>query len=379
MKLESIRPRSLLIPFKAAFRHASAERAATQTLWVEARGSDGTTGFGEGCPREYVTGESLRSAAAFCAKHERDWLDCIGDIHALKKWTHAHAEDIDRNPAAWCAVELALLDLFGRSTHRSVEVLLGLPELGGRFRYTAVVGDSEPQQFEAQLQHYLKAGFSVFKIKLSGDQARDASKVRALTAAGIAAAAVRADANNLWRDCELAVAHLSPLDFPFFALEEPLQAGDHQGMARLTAVLGTRIVLDETVLGRAQLERLQDVADTWIVNLRVSKMGGLMRSLALLPELRSRGIGLIVGAQVGETSVLTRAALTIACGGADILIAQEGAFGTHLLARDVVGMPVMFGAGGVLASEAVASDLGGLGLSIDIAQSDLVELPTGNA
>jgi len=44
----------------------------------------------------------------------------------------------------------------------------------------------------------------------------------------------------------------------------------------------------------------------------------------------------IVGAHVGETSLLTRAALTVANSARDLLVAQEGAFGTHLLARDVV-------------------------------------------
>ena len=46
--------------------------------------------------------------------------------------------------------------------------------------------------------------------------------------------------------------------------------------------------------------------------------------------------------------MLTRAALTVANSARDILVAQEGAFGTHLLAHDVVDPPIMFGARGVL-------------------------------
>ncbi|MGH6611049.1 MAG: hypothetical protein ACRECQ_12415, partial [Burkholderiaceae bacterium] len=68
----------------------------------------------------------------------------------------------------------------------------------------------------------------------------------------------------------------------------------------------------------------------------------------LARALRRREVRLIVGAHVGETSVLTRAALTVANCSRDILLAQEGAFGTHLLAHDVVDEPIMFGAGGVL-------------------------------
>lgn len=378
MKLDSIRARSLEIPFKSTFRHASAERASTQALWIEALGADGTAGYGEGCPREYVTGESLASAAAFCARHHAGWLRSIDDVQTLAAWASANAGEVGRNPAAWCAVELALLDLFGRVDGRSVESLLGLPELAGRIRYTAVLGDAEPAQFAAQLDHYLRAGFVDFKIKLSGDPARDASKVHLLAEAGVEGSTVRADANNLWPGASPALAHLGKLGFAFAALEEPLRPGDYAGMARLAAELDTRIVLDESVLGLDQLDKLCGDAGVWIVNLRVSKMGGLMRSLALLPELRQRRVGLIVGAQVGETSVLTRAALTVGAAGRDILLAQEGAFGTHLLARDVVDRPLMFGAAGELDVAAAGLERPGLGLKVRVEQVDLRELDVNN-
>jgi hypothetical protein len=41
-------------------------------------------------------------------------------------------------------------------------------------------------------------------------------------------------------------------------------------------------------------------------------MGGLLRSLAVVRAARAARVGLVVGAQVGETSVLTRAALAVA-------------------------------------------------------------------
>ncbi len=45
---------------------------------------------------------------------------------------------------------------------------------------------------------------------------------------------------------------------------------------------------------------------------------------------------------------LTRAALTVATAAGDALVAQEGAFGTLLLAHDICEPPLMFGAAGVL-------------------------------
>ena len=86
MNLESIRASVLTIPFNVAFKHASAERSVSQTLWVEARTRDGVVGCGEGCPREYVTAESLQSACAFVAEHVNEWLKDIRDLDTLCGW-----------------------------------------------------------------------------------------------------------------------------------------------------------------------------------------------------------------------------------------------------------------------------------------------------
>ena len=362
--IESIGASSLAIPFKLSFKHASAARASTQTIWVRAKGRDGRIGFGEGCPREYVTGESLQSAQAFVAAHSADWLDGIRDVESLSAWIRAHEREIDANPAAWTAVELALLDLFGKSTGQPVESLLGLPPLGGRFRYTAVLGDASPQEFDGHLANYRRAGFRDFKIKLSGDRTRDLAKARSLQAAGIAPAAVRADANNLWSDAGAAIGDLEALEFGFLALEEPLRAGDYAGMARIALALDSSIILDESMARQGQLAGLPGPAERWLVNLRVSKMGGLLRSLDFLRQARRQGLRVIVGAHVGETSLLTRAALTVARAAGDALVAQEGAFGTHLLERDVVEPPLMFGPGGILDAGAALGTAPGWGLAI---------------
>lgn len=365
MMVASLESGALLIPFKLAFNHASASRAATQTLMVVARSKDGINGFGEGCPREYVTAETLATTTRFIAAHRADWLAGLYDVQGLADWGNRHRVEIDAHPAAWTAVELALLDLCGRVQGRPAEALLGLAPLTGSFRYTAVLGDMSLDQFEAQLARYLGMEFREFKIKLSGDRARDRSRVQALRRAGVAPDAVRADANNLWNDADTAIRDLAALDYPFFAVEEPVRAGDFSAMRRLALALDTNIILDESMLRVDQLHQLDGSDVHWIANVRVSKMGGLLRSLEFIEAARGRGLSIIVGAHVGETSLLTRAAMTVAMQASDLLLGQEGAFGTHLLSSDIVDRPVMFGRGGVL--HAAASGIGslpGLGLSV---------------
>jgi L-alanine-DL-glutamate epimerase-like enolase superfamily enzyme len=365
MILQSIEGSELAIPFKGAFKHASAERHAMQSLWVTVTDANGERGYGEGCPREYVTGESISSALAFVERHQADWMANIQDVRTLRHWVEKREIEIDAHPAAWAAVELAFLDLFGKLQHVPVERILEVAELRGRFQYTAVIGDGPLEQFAAQLRQFLRAGFKAFKIKLAPDMQANREKVKALLDAGIAGGAVRADANNLWRDPKTCVADLQSLQFQFVALEEPLQPGEFNGMAHIATALRTSIILDESVSQLDHLVQIPSPPRQWIINCRVSKMGGLLRSLELLQALEGRGFGVIVGAHVGETSVLTRAALTLAQVAGDRLIAQEGAFGTHLLVRDVAEPPLMFGAGGVI--DLTQSDLAsrpGLGLNV---------------
>src|SRR5687768_15863793 len=50
------------IPLKKPIRHASYKRTETDNLVIRCRLADGTIGFGEGVPREYVTGETITGA-----------------------------------------------------------------------------------------------------------------------------------------------------------------------------------------------------------------------------------------------------------------------------------------------------------------------------
>ena len=339
--------RPLEIPFRQRFSHASASRDATASVWVTARTRSGTVGHGEACPRDYVTGETLASARAFFESVRAEVLGEIADAASLAAWVSANRARLDAAPAAWCAVELAVIDALARAAGVSAEAWLGLPETAGLFRYSAVLGDADPAAFAATLARYRAAGLTDYKLKLSGDIERDTAHLTALAAPPVAR--LRLDANNLWPDAPAAAAHLAQLArvAPFFAVEEPLKVECGAALPALARELNVAIVLDESLVRVAQLAALK-TGVRWIANLRVSKLGGLLRSLELLAACRARGVAVVVGAQVGETSLLTRAGLTLAHAAGDALMAQEGGFGTLLLASDPCTPLLQFGARGEL-------------------------------
>lgn len=336
------------IPFKVKFRHASAERAETSSLWVEAISENGFIGYGESCPRSYVTGETIGSAQSFFLQCQDAIYNEIANLSDLRAWATKHLNELNKNPAAWCAIELAILDLLAKQENKTIEQFLNLPTLHGSFQYSAVLGDATSDTFKLNVEQYLQQGFTDFKLKLSGEIKRDKEKIAVMRHWDNKGIRIRVDANNLWKTSDEAITFLRALDYPFFAIEEPLQPNLYPDLSQIANTLKCKIILDESFLRVEQFVMLQNTPQHWLINLRISKMGGLLRSLAIIESARKLGIGLIIGAQVGETSLLTRAGLTAALAASDILIAQEGAFGTHLLESDICSPPLMFAKMGLL-------------------------------
>ena len=347
MQLRDLTMEPLEIPFRVSFSHSARERSATESVLVRASTLDGATGLGEGCPRDYVTGESIASAVDFFNRHRKEWMEISG-INDLRSWLGDNSANIDKNPAAYCAVELALLHAMRASDEMSLEEMVSVPRLKGKFRYTAVLGTRDPKQFKTLMQRYSEMGFSDYKLKIFGEPDVDSENARVLGFYTGEASRIRLDANNHWRDPLEAAEYIRTLGIPCFAVEEPVLAGDIPGCRDIARRIGVRIILDESFLTRSDFEGIEDDPGHWIINIRLSKMGGILRSLDIGAQARRLGIPLVIGAQVGETSLLTRAALTVANANRDNLLAQEGAFGTLVLERDIMEPPIMFGRGGIL-------------------------------
>lgn len=367
MRAGTVTLASFPVAFRWKFKHASATRRAAENVIVRIGADDGAVhGYGEACPRAYVTGETVDTVTQFLRQHGPRLVEDIDSVGALRDWIATHDELIDANPSAFGALEIALLDRLGRQTNLCLEDLIDGPRRSEPFRYSAVLGDAPLPVFGLQAVIYRFAGLDDVKLKLSGDPARDRRKLALARRVFGPGLRPRADANNLWREPAAAVDHLAPLAPRLWAVEEPLAPGDLDGCRRIANSLGLRIILDESACRGGQLDALTPDPDIWVVNIRVSKMGGILRSLDVAEKATERGIPVIIGAHVGETSILTRAALAVAASTPCAPVAMEGAFGTRLLRSDIVRTPVMFSRNGLLdPRHQVWSRRAGHGLKID--------------
>ena len=287
----------LEIPFKQAFAHATATRSCTESILVKAEISNGVVGVGEGCPRKYVTGETIHTATSFFDAQREVWEQFKG-LEDLTIWMTANRQVVDKNPAAWCAVELTLLDGWGKKQGQSIESFLDLEELTGQFHYSAVLGTANAATFKKQAQQFAALEFGDFKVKVTGNLEHDRQNIEVLNNLSIENLRIRLDANNFWKTSVEAVAYLKSLNYPFFAIEEPLQVGDYDGCRQISQQLGLPIILDESFLRIEQLKHLQADPRPWILNIRISKMGGILRSLAIAKEAKAIGLPIIIRVRI---------------------------------------------------------------------------------
>jgi L-alanine-DL-glutamate epimerase-like enolase superfamily enzyme/pimeloyl-ACP methyl ester carboxylesterase len=342
----------LKLKLKTTFRHATATRYEGESIWVQAKRNK-NKGYGEGCPRVYVAGDDLESSLKWVKENFSIGKVDIDSMDDLKQWVETNGSVIDKYPSAWCAVEMALLDLFSREKDCSVEALLGLDEYKFCGRYTAVLGDDEKWKYTTLLDQYLIRGVTDFKIKLNGSIERDREKLHILEYLCIQYHVkdlrIRFDANNLWKDqCDEAIAYIKALGGHVFALEEPVGSRNTLDISRLSVATGLPVILDESLCTLEDLSLFKHIQGKYIANIKISRVGGLTRALRLIEEIRKMGWPMIIGCHTGETSMLTRVALVAAAAAGESLIAQEGAFGDYLMEREPVKPILKFGRDGLL-------------------------------
>ena len=347
MNIVEISVQHLQIPFNDTFCHASAERHKSDSLIVRVLLNDGTTGYGEGCPRSYVTGENCEYASEFIHQISPSIKLNVHDFNTLRGWIIANEQLIDDNPAAWCGLELAIIDALAKGLSVAASKFFDDESLADNcFKYTAVIGSGTTEKLTRYMRAYSPLQFDDFKIKLTGNLDLDIDRINQFSKLS-PGSRLRLDANNLWSSPLVAANYLRHLPDIFFAIEEPLTSKDFSGLTKLSTLIHKKIILDESFTTKKDLDFLKDNKKKFILNIRVSKLGGLVRSKMLIDIAEGSGISYIIGAHVGETSILTRAAMMLARSNASYLVGREGAAGEYLLSRDICEHSIMFGREGV--------------------------------
>ncbi len=340
------------LPFRVNFKHAAASRRHSDSIFLKCITDSDDIGFGESLPREYVTGETRDGA--FSLLCEKILPRLIGQTFASIQEVEAFLTECDGKApcdwadasvpqgAAWCAVDLALLDAIGRATDEQA-LSQARNSLPPGFRYSGVLSAEKPLKRDALTLLHRAMGFRHLKMKVTADtSAQTMSHVSRVAGSSID---VRVDANMGW-SIEQALEKIPAFaELGVSSFEQPLDSADLDGMARLVKETGRTIMADESFHTHASLDELIERKACTAVNARISKCGGLIAALNRCREAASAGLDIQVGCQVGESSLLSSAHLALCSAIPEIRFA-EGCFGQLLLEEDPCRHEVRFRRGG---------------------------------
>lgn len=340
------------IPFKLTFKHSLHERSESNSIIVRLFSENGETGWGESLPREYVTGETMEGVAStiresflplLMGKSFTTWEE------ALAKAQQLETEARDRNPslpnrigASRCAIELAFIDLAGNHFRQSAADIFGSRKREW-VEYSGVISsDSQWKVAKTTLKMRL-GGLRFIKVKVGAKEDRERLKwIRALAGPRTD---LRVDANAAWNVSDAIGKIQAFKQFGISSVEQPVAAGDLNGLQAVTSAVTTPVMVDESLCTMADAKALVAMDACDYFNIRLSKCGGLFASLELAEFARNHDKACQLGCQVGETAILSAAGRHFALGVAGLKY-FEGSFGTHLLEHDVAKENLTFRRGG---------------------------------
>lgn len=354
------------IPFLFPVRHSLAVRECSESLVVRVETETGLSGYGEGTPRGYVTGESISGNIAFFEKSLAPMLagHVFPDRLSVRQFLGALSaqDDAHKNPSAVCALETALLDAAGKSWRQSVSETLGFECKKGDIIYSAVVSMLSLDKFQIYLHMVKQREMRFLKLKVGNesDMARLAL-ARDILGSDIE---IRVDANCAW-GAEDAIRKIEEMKrYGISAVEQPVAKEDFTGLKKVTESVDVPIIADESLCSVADARRLAEMRACGLFDIRLSKCGGFLNAAKILQTGKEAGIKALLGCHVGETGILSAAGRHFAqC--FDELVYIEGSFSSLLLKEDIIQEDLLFGKGGI------APSLKGPGLGITVREDIL--------
>jgi L-alanine-DL-glutamate epimerase-like enolase superfamily enzyme len=247
----------------------------------------GLVGYGEVCPLGpfYLPAyaEGVRAGLRELGPH------LIGeDPRALGALNDRMDAALKGHPFVKSGIDIACWDILGQATGLPVCTLLG-GRFGDRVQLYRAISQESPQEMARKVAGYRAEGYTRFQLKVGGDPDFDVARIRAVRAELHDTDRLVADANTGWTQHDAVRVARAVRDVDVY-IEQPCLSYD--------ACLAVRrqtdhpFVLDETVDGvdvllRAHADHAMDV-----VNLKISKLGGLTRTKQIRDLCVSMGIAM---------------------------------------------------------------------------------------
>jgi len=194
------------------------------------------------------------------------------------------------HPYVKAPIDMACWDILGKAAHMPVYALLGGAAQDAVPLYRAISQES-PEAMARQVGHYRAEGYTKFQLKVGGDPDVDIARIRACRQALSPTDILVADANTGWTMHEAARVVAAVRDLDVY-IEQPCRSfPECLAVRRRTALpfVLDEIITDVEALLRGLAENAMDV-----VNLKISKVGGLTKARELRDLCLATGVAMTI-------------------------------------------------------------------------------------
>lgn len=247
----------------------------------------GLVGYGEVCPLGPAYLPAYAAGVRAGLKELAPKL--IGaDPTQLGKLNRLMDAALKGHPYVKSAVDVACWDIVGKQANLPVCALLG-GRYGDDFHLYRAISQEAPDEMAANVAGYRAEGYRRFQLKVGGDPDTDIARIKAVSAVLKPGDRLVADANTGWLQHEAVRVARAVHDVDVYIEQPCLTYEECRVVRRQTS---HPFVLDEVIDGVDMLLRGHSDGAMDVVNLKISKLGGLTKTKQLRDLCVSLGIGM---------------------------------------------------------------------------------------
>jgi len=278
------------------FTIARGTQATAENVMVRITDDEGTTGIGAAAPSAHY-GETADTVAAVLP----DLLAVVEEVddpHRLDRIERRLRETVRANPAARCAISIALHDLVGKRLDLPLYRYWGL-DADETVSTSYTIGLDSIERMREKTATAVDAGHSILKVKLGTERDRE---IMAAVRDAASDARIRVDANEAWTPPEAVdmIETLAAFDVEF--VEQPVPVDSSDGLRYVHGRSALPIAADESCVTLADVPRIADRAD--IANIKLMKCGGLREAKRMIHAARAHGLEVMLGCMIESNAAI---------------------------------------------------------------------------
>lgn len=287
------------LPLENPFTIARGTQTHAENVIVRVVDDAGMTGFGGAAPSPHY-GETAATVEAVLPELLAV-VEAVDDPHAFEAIERRLRSRISGNPAARCAVSIAIHDLAAKRLGVPLYRLWGLdPSQTPNTSFT--IGLDETDVVRQKTAAAVESGYEILKLKLGTDHEEELIEAVREEAPE---ARIRVDANEAWTPRETIDNSRMLEEYGVEFIEQPVPAENPDGLRFAYQRSALPIAADESCVTLEDIPQIADRAD--IVNLKLMKCGGLYEAQRMIHAARAHGLEVMLGCMIESNASIAAA------------------------------------------------------------------------